>query len=585
MEIMHSFLCSALAAAAFTTVAANPLKPPMDEAKVAAIAAALPEKPGLKTIYDRDRLKPGDVKSAEQLLSAPVAEAPDELYLEFSRNGNRTRYQKKYFTRRSNLERLVKAECFERQGRFIPKIVEYLDAINSMRSWVLPAHDGKLDVFENRVITVDLVSSSMANDLAQILLALGERLPAATRERTMAEMRRRVFDPYLEDNARAGRKRNWWFFGGNNWNAVCHSGCVRGALTILEDRTERARFVEAGMRSQPAFLAGFTPDGYCSEGMGYWEYGFGNYLDLGEAIREATGGKFDLFKEGGERARAAAGYPFAYQLERNVSPHFADGGGNPSVRRREQCRRIWPDIPAEGALPLRSAFDDAQVYISRTVEGRPFSVAVKGGHNQEQHNHNDVGTWTLMLSREELAGDPGGEEYTARTFSKNRYVSKVLNSFGHPVPRVAGELQRPGRKYAAKVLKREFTPEKDTLTLDLAGAYELPGLKRLVRTTVFDRAARAFTVTDEVEFDSPRDFDSPIITFCNVVKGTDASRLELKTKKGAKASVTIAAEGGEWQLQEEEIENPNRRSPKRIAVAFTRPVTTAKVSFTIKEEK
>ena len=42
------------------------------------------------------------------------------------------------------------------------------------------------------------------------------------------------------------------------------------------------------------FLKGFTPDGYCGEGTGYWNYGFGHYVLLSEEIRLATGGQIDL---------------------------------------------------------------------------------------------------------------------------------------------------------------------------------------------------------------------------------------------------------------------------------------------------
>ncbi|MCQ2391605.1 MAG: heparinase II/III-family protein [Kiritimatiellae bacterium] len=555
-----------------------------NEARVAEIAALLPENPTGPTPYDREGKN--DVKLGEALLKAPVADAPDALYLEFSQNGNRTHYQQAYYRRTGNLRKLVAAECAEKQGRFIPKIAAYLTALNTQRTWVLPAHDRGLENFNNTSITVDLVSSDIALMLAEILLKLEPALPADVVAQTRAEMNRRVFSIYLADIA-VKKPKNWWFYGNANWTAVCHANCVRAALLGVADRVQRARCVEAALRAMPVFLSGFTPDGYCSEGMGYWEYGFGHYLDLGNAIKDATGGKVDLFKEGGDRARAAAGYPFAFQIQKGVSPHFADGGGNPSNKRRRECAAIWPEYAAqlEGTLPIRSTFPDAQVFVSRTLGDRPFAVALKGGHNGEFHNHNDVGTWTLMLDGQELAGDPGGEVYTARTFSKDRYVSKVLSSFGHPVPRIAGQLQPPGRKFCGKVLKTEFAEDKDEVVLDLAGAYDVKGITKLVRTTVFDRAGRVFTVTDDIAFATPQALDVPLITYCDVTKGADKTSLTFTTKKGSKAAVAIAVQGGEWELQEEEIENPGKPSPKRLAVAFAQPVVAATVSFTLKEEK
>ena len=51
-------------------------------------------------------------------------------------------------------------------------------------------------------------------------------------------------------------------------------------------------------------MRGFTPDGYCSEGVGYWNYGFGHYVMLAETLRQATGGKVDLMDAAARPARS-----------------------------------------------------------------------------------------------------------------------------------------------------------------------------------------------------------------------------------------------------------------------------------------
>ena len=40
----------------------------------------------------------------------------------------------------------------------------------------------------------------------------------------------------------------------------------------------------------PIYLNGFTEDGYCSEGAGYWNYGYGHFLEMGLALRNAPDG-------------------------------------------------------------------------------------------------------------------------------------------------------------------------------------------------------------------------------------------------------------------------------------------------------
>ena len=86
-----------------------------------------------------------------------------------------------------------------------------------------------------------------------------------------------------------------------------------------------------------------------------------------------------------------------------------------------------------------------------------MGVAIKGGNNNEHHNHNDVGSYVVGVAGHAYVLDPGGEVYTRRTFSRERYVSPMLNSYGHPVPVVAGQRQTTGRQSAARVLDAAFT--------------------------------------------------------------------------------------------------------------------------------
>ncbi len=43
----------------------------------------------------------------------------------------------------------------------------------------------------------------------------------------------------------------------------------------------------------------------------------------------------------------------------------------------------------------------------------PLAVALKGGHNAEHHNHNDVGSFVVALGKSTPLADPGGEVYTS----------------------------------------------------------------------------------------------------------------------------------------------------------------------------
>ncbi len=164
---------------------------------------------------------------------------------------------------------------------------------------------------------------------------------------------------------------------------------------------------------------------------------------------------------------------------------------------------------------LRTWFRDAGVLICRPAPESvcKIGVALKGGHNAEHHNHNDVGSYVVVAGKTPVLVDPGAEVYTRRTFSSKRYVSGVLNSLGHPVPRIAGKLQRTGGRARGTVLRTDFTDAADTLVIDYRAAYDVATLKKLTRTFTYSRGgAGSLTVSDEAAFSKPTTYETALIT-------------------------------------------------------------------------
>lgn len=553
------------------------------------------------------------VRRAEPLLDEPLPEQPDELYLEFSRNGNRTRWQSVAGRRRGRIATLTLAECVENQGRFIPPLEEAMRAICAERCWTLPAHDTRLTNFRGEQIDIDLGAAHLGGNLATAVALLGERLDPEVAELVRATVRERILDPFRA-MVLGERERNWWLTGTNNWNTVCLAGVVGTALAMIDDRDDLALFILAGADYANNFLRGFTADGYCSEGVGYWNYGFGNFITLSELIRQATGGGIDLISR--ETARAPALYGTRIEIAGGVCPAFADC----SVTARPSAQLVWyinryfglglpggesdgisaggqlyeailwsfgnaaadrPPAPAAELKPEpRTWFAEAGIYLGRPVDaaGR-LAVALKGGHNAEHHNHNDVGSYTVVLGRRPVLLDPGGEVYTARTFSSRRYESRMLNSFGHPVPRVGGQLQRTGRDARGELLHSEFTEQVDTLEFDLTACYSVESLRSLKRRFVYSREG-SLTVTDTVEFSEPTAFGTALIT------GGDWLELEpgrlLVWSFDEAVEVTIDAEGGELAVEPVQIEEDAAVQPLRLGLEFTAPVTQASVTVAIR---
>lgn len=591
-----------------------------------AVAAMLPTKPvGVgRPISDRtawETLAALDgfrqiVADAERLTTEPIPEQPDNLYLEFSTTGNRTRFEAVSHKRRERLSVFALAECLEDYGRFIKRLEEIIEALCNDRTWVWPAHDGNLANFHGTTTDIDLVSSKLAWQLATVDHLLGDRLRANTRQLLRENVRKRVLAPFME-MIDGKRERNWWLETTNNWNAVCLAGVVGSALALVESPEARARFILAAQTYSQNFVRGFGKDGYCTEGLGYWNYGFGHYVMLAETIRQASGGEVDLLESDDVRRPAAFGarieimngvYPAFSDCPLDVQPdrrlmayvsrryglglsQFENDG--PSASGLIECALFsFPNFasgkqsagPQPDGLGARTWFDSSGVLICRpgSTESCQMAVAIKGGDNAEHHNHNDVGAFIVVVGKTAVLLDPGAEVYTARTFSSKRYESNLINSYGHPVPIVAGDLQRSGNNARGQVLKSEFTHAADTLVLDITSAYAANALNKLTRTFVYSRRGKgSLTVTDEVEFSQPQAFGTALITLGEWQQPEPDT--VLVSESGEAVLVTLQITGAEFDVRAEEIKEDvrTRRLPTRIGIDLRQPVTRASVTLKI----
>ena len=613
------FLVWSLAAPAIAEMKVEP-------ARVAEIAAWLPARPAGfgRPITDRaawERLAkaPGFaavVREAESLAKGPAPALPDELFLDFSKTGNRDRGQKVLGARTSRLATLTLAECLENQGHFLKPLAETITALCAERTWVYPAHDGRLDNFYGRTVEMDLRATFVGWELASVDYLLGEKLPGETRRLLKENVERRVLAPF-KDMAEGRRKEIHWMRATHNWNAVCLAGVTGAALALEESPAERAWFVAAAERYIAYFLKSFTPDGYCSEGVGYWNYGFGHFLMLGEAVRQATGGHLDLLAQ--PEALQPALFCRRAEILNGIFPTISDvhPGARPDAqfvslinqrfrlagaRAADFVRPVGglagtlmfsflpsplpgishAEIPSDS--PLRTWFKDGGVLLCRTAPGAgaAFGAALKGGHNAENHNHNDVGSFSVIVGSAMVICDPGAETYTARTFSARRYDSKVLSSYGHAVPRIAGQLQQTGAAARAAVLRTDFTDQADTLALDIRSAYNVPELQQLDRTFVFRRGTEpSLEVRDEVAFSEPKTFETALITWG---EWKQVSERELLFTDGPSAVRVRIDTGGEpfgvsAETLNEDVVTP--RKPVRLGIALKGAVKHVTVVLTL----
>lgn len=569
------------------------------------------------------------VAEEKRLVEAGVPRVTNELLALSQEEDSRAAYNEVFGPGRRWLTAMVLAECFKPEGRFIEAIVDEITHLATLATWVHPAHDSDGKNFKGRTIEVDLGSAQTALFLTSVDFLLGDRLPAATRALIRSEVDRRIFVPFRE-RVESGKDVYWWVTCDHNWNTVCVN-CVLGcALWLKEERAERAWYLALADDLIEYSNRGFSPSGFYTEGLSYWSYGFGNYIALSELVRGATCGRIDWLKESHQNRMAR--YGLRMELQDDLYPTFADShlDWQPLVwvthwlnnRRDEQRDPVRtttvPIDPFEDPVrqtvtstllnlfytvegeayrmdyPLgpREWFEDVQFLICRPAEGSGSRLAASfiGGHNGVNHNHNDLGSFSVAMDGRYLICDPGYEIYTNRTFSSDRYLGRLLNSFGHPVPVVAGALQAPGpgehrpgygSDFRSVVLGTEFSESEDRVVLDLSRAYRVDTLKRLERTFRYIRSEiGAMEVTDEVVYARPELFETALITFADWHPAPDGSVI-IGDADGA-IRVTVETDAGALDFAHEVIRESS--TPTRLSWRLTQPVAQATVRLVIRPE-
>lgn len=484
------------------------------------------------TIKDRPgwQALPADARSllvqqGEAALAEPVPVLPATLYLEYARNGNRSRFEAQHKARRQMLHRLVLAECFEAKGRFLEAIANLAWAICEESTWCYPAHVGAQktgvglpDVNEP---IVALFSAETAVSLAWTLYLLDGELDKVSRRirpRLVQEIDRRILTPFLERD-----DFGWMAFYNvtrthrpNNWNPWINASVLTAALLVEPDADRRAQLAHKVLRSVDRFLLAHPADGSCDEGPGYWGHAGGSLFDTLELLHRATAGQFDVFGEPliqeigrfmyrahvaddyyvpvgdcsarltpyralvyayGKRiqeprlvAQAAQGATLETVLESASDRYFGRLLGavfNVSALLAE--RTASPPLVRDVWLPS----EDLQLMAARDREGTPdgFYVAAWGAHNGQSHNHNDVGNFIVFADGQPVLVDVGVTTYTAQTFSSRRYEIWVMQSAFHNLPTINGAPQRAGSSAAARNVVYEANDTFAQVAMELADAY------------------------------------------------------------------------------------------------------------------
>ncbi len=445
----------------------------------------------------------------------PIEALPFHLYRKFYLDGDRRSYEDIYFARRGRLSYLALAILLHRRSEDIVALEDAIWAICDEYTWVLPAHTSDLGNRYNTEV-IDLFSAETGFALSEIVYLLSDVLDPKVVQRIQECLEDRIFRMYLSNTYH-------WEQVSMNWASVC-AGCVGGAF--LYCAPERFHLVhDRLLATMETFLKGFGEDGICLEGIHYWGYGFGFFTYFAQLLYEFTDGKENLFDH--PICQKTAFFQEHAFLRQNHTISFSDGEriGSflPGLTHKlhklygsrllpaeyaaftEYCHRFpaylrnffWVDPDAAVSIPTEKTnkfFPTSEWFVSST---RELSLAAKAGYNDEPHNHNDIGSFLLACDEGQILCDFGAGEYTRDYFLDGTRYNYLCNaSFGHSVPIINGSGQRPGKQYRGKVLSHEG----GIFQVDIAGAYEVPGLGSAVRQ--MELHEEGFTLKDTFHGDA-----------------------------------------------------------------------------------
>lgn len=388
----------------------------------------------------------------------------------------------------------------------------------------------------------------------------------------------------------------WVFSSLSNWNAVCYGGLAVGALAIAETNPEFAKkIIPEALASLPGCVAQYAPNGAYSEGVGYWSYATSYLVFAIGAMDSALGTNFGLSSMSGFQetpffpiymsppSKFYFNYGDSYQV-RGALPWlfwFAQKYGELLPLTDEKAilesdtslaspfHVMWyqPAPPAEavsefdrdrvflGLVPIaifRSSWDDDAVW-----------AVMKGGYNQAQHGHLDLGQfevesdgvrWTRDMGRDNIIYQ-GVRAFGEQAFRRGgaRWKIWANSSFAHNVPIINGHGQDPLGE--AKLIGYSKEGDTSSMVLDLTSPYRWPAKARSVKRGMKMLPGReSVLIQDEIEVGEAGTVTFPFATDAKFTIEDNHILLE----KGGKICRVEILSPAEFTITTEQCPAPNK---------------------------
>ena len=476
------------------------------------------------------------IQYGEQYLGKSWTALPWTVFAENKQTGNRVNYESLCFEKRRQMAALVMAEIMEGKGRFMGDIIDGMGSFCEETWWGIPAHYPKA-VPLPELQEVDLFNAETASLIVWTRYMLEKQFDAFSPnlcQRIDQEIERRILQPAVE-------KDYWWKTAGMNWNPWICSNWLACVLICEKDEVRRSYAINQIRKATQAFIDAYPKDGGCDEGPGYWDraaasmFEIMRLIDFGPiepkvqkmatyAYKTYIGNDYCVCFADAHENKAVQQvnivYPFGMWLNDQTMREFGaylgrqrgvltnpaalyDKSGNFPTLGRELffLRHINDFIAEQPREPLLKDvwLPDLQIMTAR--RGNLY-VAMKGGTNGESHNHNDVGSFIVYAGEggvTPLFIDPAVGEYTAQTFSDDRYSIWTMQSQYHNLPQINGIDQKDGKEYTAKMVSHK----DGQLTLDIARAFPTEAAVRSWKRTITAMKS-GISITEDYELEEYR---------------------------------------------------------------------------------
>ncbi|RMH01997.1 MAG: heparinase [Planctomycetota bacterium] len=414
----------------------------------------------------------------------------------------------------------------------------------------------------------------------------------------------------------------WWVGSEFNWNQVCNGGLLVAALALAEEEPDRAeRVVRRAVLSLPRALESYEPDGAWGEGPGYWSYATHYTVYALDALRTALGGDFGLgdrrgidlagwfpilctgpsgryacLADVGENARRGALPALFWLAWHSGQQAFAASERAWLAEHTASAQHLvwWRPEPAVELRepPLHKLFT-GRVPVAVMRSGwapEDFFVVIKGGDNQVNHGHLDLGSFEFEFDGVRWARDLGRDDYNLPGYwdkrpGGRRWSYYRLGSFSHNLLLPAG-VQQHAAASARFTLWEHRPADGDRPWRQRARVRSddlFPGLAGACERTLTLFADRGLLVEDRIELERDHELVWGMTTDAAIelADGGAGAALRLGGRRlgarvllpaGARFSVA-GAEQEPPQARNEgvrrlEVRVPGRAGPNRVVVAF-----------------